>query len=83
MNSWDRVLRWVMKWYDLNHNTTLDRIKYEFIKEFKLPHTDQQGLLQLWDIKQWEGEPIWDCMHQFKDTIGKLIYPIDPHHQRD
>ena len=58
-------------------------MKRDFVQEFKLPHTDQQGLFELWEIKQKEGETAWDLMRRFKDAIGKLSYLIDPNHQRD
>ena len=58
-------------------------VKREFVKEFKLPQTDQQGLSEMWEIKQREGENTWDLMWRFKDGIGKLSYSIDLNHQRD
>ena len=61
----------------------IEDVKRDFVKEFKLPQTDQQGLSEMWEIKQREGETSWDLMWRFKDVIGKLSYPIDPNHQRD
>ena len=58
-------------------------VKQDFIKEFKLPQTDQQGLSKLWEIKQREGENVWELMHRFKDVISNLNYLINPNHQRD
>ena len=79
----ERSLRWLLKWYEAHHNPTIDDVKRDFFKEFKLPQTDQQGLSEMWEIKQREGETTWDQMRRFKDAVGKLNYPIDPNHQRD
>jgi len=37
-------------------------IKRGFVHEFKVPQIDQQGLLELWEIKQKEGEMDWELM---------------------
>ena len=58
----------------------IDDVKRDFVKELKLPQTDQQVLLEMWYIKQREGETTWDLMRRFKDLIGKLSNPIDPNH---
>ena len=58
-------------------------MKRDFIKEFKLPQTDQQGLSKMWEIKQREGETAWDIMRRFKDAIRELSYLINLNHQRD
>ena len=72
-----------MKWSEPHPNPAMADVKIDFIKEFKLPQTDQQGLSEMWEIKQIEGETTWDLMRRFKDAIGKLSYLIDPNHQRD
>ena len=79
----ERALRWFIKWSEAHQNPLIDNVKEEFVKEFKLPQTDQQGLFELWEIKQREGETAWDLMRRFKDVIGKLSYPIDRNNQRD
>ena len=61
----------------------IDDVKRDFVKEFKLPQTDQKGFSEMWEIKQREGETTWDLMRRFKDAIGKLSYPINLNHQRD
>jgi len=50
-NLRERALRWFIKWADLNQNPTVDDIKKRFVQEFNLPQTNQQGLLDLWEIK--------------------------------
>ena len=44
---------------------------------------NQQGLSELWEIKQQERETTWNLMRRFKDASGKISYLIDPNHQRD
>ena len=63
-----------MKWYEAHQNPTMADVKRDFIKEFKLPQTDQQRLLEMWEIKQREGDTGRDLMRRFKDVIGKLSY---------
>jgi hypothetical protein len=58
----DRALRWFIKWIDANPNAGIDQVKQEFIQEFKLPQSNQQGLAELLDIHQREGESSWKCM---------------------
>lgn len=77
------MLRWFIKWSGTHQNLALDDVKRDFVKEFKLPQTDQQGLSEMWEIKQQEGETAWDLMRRFKDAVGKISYLIDPNHQRD
>ena len=79
----ERALRWFIKWSEAHPNPVIADVKRDFVREFKLPQTDQQGLSELWEIKQKEGETAWELMRRFKDAIGKLSYPIDPNHQRD
>ena len=50
---------------------------------FKLSQINQEGLSELWEIKQREGDTALDLMIRFKDEIGKLSYPIDPNYQRE
>lgn len=40
----------------------MDTVRRQFIKEFKLPQSEQQGLAELWDIKQQEDKTAWECM---------------------
>ena len=78
----ERVLRWFIKWFSLHRNPALEEVQQNFIQEFKLPQKFQQGLSELWDIKQWEGETAWECMQRFKDSIDRLSYPINPNDHR-
>ena len=48
----ERALRWFVKWSEAHQNPAIDDVRREFIKEFKLPQTDQQGFLEMWGIKQ-------------------------------
>lgn len=52
----ERALCWFIKWVEQNHNPMIDDIKRGFVKEFKVPQTDQQGLLELWEIKKKDGK---------------------------
>jgi len=79
----ERALRWFIKWLELHQNPTINDVKREFVQEFKLPQTDQQGFPELWEIKQQEGETEWELMKIFKDAISKLSYIIDSNHQRN
>lgn len=72
-----------MKWSEAHLNPVMEDVKGDFIKELKLPQTDQQGLSKMWEIKQREGEATWDLIRRLKDAVSKLSYPIDPSHQRD
>lgn len=82
-NIRERALRWFIKWSEACPIPVIDDVKKEFVKEFKLPQTGQQGLLEMWNIKQREGETAWDMMRRCKDAIGKLSYLIDLNHLRD
>lgn len=51
-----QALWWFIKWSELHQNLTLDQIKRNFVQEFKLGQMNQQGLSELCEIKQREGE---------------------------
>ena len=48
----DRALHWFIKWSEAHQNLAIADVKRRFVKEFKLPQTDQQGLSEIWEIKQ-------------------------------
>lgn len=58
----ERALRWFIKWSEAHLNLVIVDIKWDFFQGFKLPHTDLQGLSELWEIKQKEGETAWELM---------------------
>ena len=59
------------------------KVWWEFVQDFKPLKTDQQGLCELWEIKQRKVQPSYKMMQGFKDGIFKLSYPIDPNHEQD
>ena len=58
----ERALRWFIKWSEAHPNPVIVDVKWDFVQEFKFPQTDQQGLSELWEIKQKEGETSWELM---------------------
>lgn len=52
----ERDLHWFIKWTEQNQNPTVDNIKRGFVQEFKVLQMDQEGLSELREIKQREGE---------------------------
>ena len=43
----ERALRWFIKWSEAHPNPIIADVKRDFVCEFKLPQTDQQGLSEL------------------------------------
>lgn len=62
---------------------TLDGFKCLFITELQLPQSEQQDLTELRDIKQIEGQSMWEYMQIFKDAIRKITNRILESHQRE
>ena len=48
----ERALQWFIKWSEAHPNLIIADVKRDFVREFKLPQMDQQGLSELWEIKQ-------------------------------
>lgn len=50
----ERKLFWFIKWSTMHKNPTIYEAYQNFVQEFKLPQKNQQGLSELWNIKQHE-----------------------------
>jgi hypothetical protein len=61
---------------------TLDQVQTNFIVDFKLPQSEQQALSELHEIQQRDGESVWEYIHKFKYSIGRLAHPINEEHKR-
>jgi len=65
------------------HAFILSQVHLNFIIEFKLPRLEKQVVSELQEIQQREGESSWEYSQNFKDTIGRLVYPFQEDHQRE
>lgn len=59
---------------------TIVYVKRQFILEFQLPRSEQQGIVELKEIKQRVGEPAWEYGQRFRDLMARLTLSIHDTH---
>jgi len=75
----DISLTWYMKYKAIvpaGRPRSLAKIKNDILKEFKKPKSKSQCITKIKEIKQKEGEVIWDYEKWFKILLDRLAFLI-------
>jgi hypothetical protein len=62
---------------------SLDEIKQDLLREFQKPKSESQCITKIKEIKQKEGETIWDYDQRFKILLDRLTFQIQDVQHRE
>lgn len=51
----------------------LTEVQKLWIEEFQLPKLEQQGIAEMKEIQQYEGESAWEYAQRFRDVMSSLF----------
>jgi len=71
----DRALNWYMK-FSAGQPKSLAEIRTTLIAEFKKPKSESQCIIELKEIKQRNGESMWDFDQRFKVLMAQVPFEI-------
>jgi hypothetical protein len=82
----DRALTWYMKYKataSVGQERSLAEIKQDLLREFQKPKSESQCITKIKEIKQKEGEIVWDYDQWFKILLDRLTFQIQDMQHRE
>jgi hypothetical protein len=75
----EKSLTWYMKYKataPTGQERSLTKINQYMVREFHKPKSESQCVMEIKEVKQKEGETVWDYDHQFNILLERLTFQI-------